>query len=67
MGAAYAGPAIDDLARLIVAYVICLKDSLRDFTDLTPLRPLIPGRLYEQISKASNPASLLAEIFERMD
>lgn len=60
MGAAYAGPA-DDLARLIVAYVICLKDSLRDSTDLSPLRPLIPGRLFEQIAKANNPASLLAK------
>ena len=59
MGAAYAGPA-DDLARLIVAYVVCLKDTLRDLNDLSPLRPLIPGRLYEQISKANNPASLLA-------
>ncbi len=60
MGAAYAGPA-DDLARLIVAYVICLKDGLRDSTDLSPLRPLIPGRLFEQITKANNPASLLAK------
>ena len=60
MGAAYAGPA-DDLARLIVAYVICLKDSLRDSTDLSPLRPLVPGRLFEQLSKASNPACVLAK------
>jgi ion channel-forming bestrophin family protein len=59
MGAAYAGPA-EDLAGLIVAYAICLKDGLRDITDLTPLRPLLPGRLYEQVVSASNPASRLA-------
>ncbi len=60
MGAAYAGPA-DDLAGLIVAYVVCLKDTLRDMTDLSPLRPLLPGRLYEQVTNAGNPASRLAK------
>jgi putative membrane protein len=60
MGAAYAAPA-DDLARLIVAYVVALKDSLRGLTDLNPLRPLIPGRLHEELTKASNPASVLAK------
>lgn len=60
MGATYAGPA-DDLARLIVAYVVAMKDNLRGLTDLSPLRPLVPGRLYEEITKASNPASYLAK------
>lgn len=60
MGATYAGPA-EDLARLIVAYVVCLKDNLRGLTDLSPLKSLIPGRLYEQLTKASNPPSVLAK------
>jgi putative membrane protein len=60
IGQCYAGPA-DDLARLVVAYVVCLKDSLRGLTDFSALRPLIPGRLYEQVTKASNPPSVLAK------
>jgi putative membrane protein len=59
MGAVYAGPA-EDLAGLIVAYVLCVKDNLRGITDFTPLRPLLPGRLYEQVVSASNPPSRLA-------
>jgi ion channel-forming bestrophin family protein len=59
MGYAYAPPA-DDLARLISAYVICLKDSLRDATDFSPVRSFVPGRLYEQIARANNAPSMLA-------
>ena len=59
MGAAYAGPA-DDLAGLIVAYVVCLKDTLRDMTDLTPLRRSFPAPVRAS-DQRGNPASRLAK------
>lgn len=59
MAATYAGHA-EEFGRLLVAYVVCLKDQLRDRTDLSYLRSLLPGRIYEPMSKAANPASMLA-------
>ncbi len=59
MGAAYAGPA-DDLARLVTAYVLLLKEQLRDHRDLEGVRHLLPGRVLERLVKASNPAQVLA-------
>lgn len=59
MGAVYAPPA-DDLARLVAAYVVMVKEQLRDGRDLTPVRPLISGRVLAQLREANNPASVLA-------
>jgi len=54
-----AGPA-DDLGRLIAAYPIALKQSLRGNDDLTELRPLLPGRLFEQVTSSKNPPLTIA-------
>jgi putative membrane protein len=59
MGAFYAGPA-DDLARLVTAYVVVLKEQLRDNRDLASIRHLVPGRILDRLAAANNPAQLLA-------
>jgi putative membrane protein len=59
MGAVYAGPA-DDLARLVTAYVLMLKEQLRDNRDTTGIRALVPGRVLEAMQRANNPAQRLA-------
>jgi putative membrane protein len=59
LGAAHAGPA-DDLARLVTAYVIAIKQYLRDDRDLSAIRPLISGVLYDEAAAARNPPSVLA-------
>jgi putative membrane protein len=59
MGATWAAPA-DDLARLVTAYVLLLKEQLRDQVDLAGIRQLVPGRVLERLAKASNPAQVLA-------
>jgi putative membrane protein len=59
MGAVFAGPA-DDLARLVSAYVLAIKQNLRDDQDLSALRPLVSGRLYDELRKAGNTPSLVA-------
>ena len=41
LGAVYAPPA-DDLARLVSAYVLMLKEQLRDNFDPELIRPLVP-------------------------
>lgn len=57
--AVYAGPA-DDLARLVTAYVLLLKEQLREVRDLTPVKNLLPGRLLGRLEQAANPAQVLA-------
>jgi ion channel-forming bestrophin family protein len=57
-GAAFAGPA-DDLARLLAAYALAVKQKVRDTRDFAELRPLVSGRVYEQLSKANDPPALL--------
>jgi putative membrane protein len=59
MGASYAPPT-DDLARLLTAYVVALKENLRGTRDWSLLRPLLPGRVFEQVIAAKNPPALLA-------
>lgn len=59
MGAIYAGPA-DDLARLIAAYVIAVRENLRGNRDLSMIRPLVPGRWLEAARSATNPPNILA-------
>ena len=59
-GAVYAGPA-GDLARLVSAYAYALKDHLRGKRDLSEIRPLVPGRLLEQLGTAANPPLMLGK------
>jgi putative membrane protein len=59
LGAVQAGPA-DDLARLVTAYVLLVKEQLRDGRDLDSVRHLIPGRVLVRLESAANPASVLA-------
>jgi ion channel-forming bestrophin family protein len=59
MGAGFAPPA-DRLAKLTSAYVLLLKEQLRDSKDLTPIRNLVSGRELERLAKANNPAQVLA-------
>lgn len=58
-GAVYGAPA-GELARLITAFVIALKEHLRGSGDQSGLRSLVPGRLLAEVSGAGNPPALLA-------
>lgn len=58
--AAVQAPPADDLARLLAAYVLMVKEQLRDGRDLGPIRHLVPGRVLTRLEKANNPASVLA-------
>jgi ion channel-forming bestrophin family protein len=60
-GAVYAPPA-GDLARLVTAYAYALKEYLRGGRDLSELRPLVPGRLMEQLTGAGNPPVQIARV-----
>jgi putative membrane protein len=59
MGAFYAGPA-DDLARLVTAYVVVLKEQLRDNRDVAGIHHLVPGRVFDRLATVNNPAQVLA-------
>jgi putative membrane protein len=59
MGAVFAGPA-NELARLVSAYVLAIKQNLRNDRDLSEVRPLVTGSLYDDLHKAGNPPSVLA-------
>ncbi len=58
--AAYAPPAAD-LARMLSAYVLLVKEQLRDHVELDSVRHLLPGRLHRRLEGVSNPASVLAK------
>ena len=57
---AQAAPPADDLARLVTAYAILLKEQLRDHRDLTCIRHLVPGRIFDRLQGVGNPAQVLA-------
>jgi putative membrane protein len=59
LAAQAAGPA-DDLARLLTAYLLVLKEQLRDNPDLTLIRHLVPGRVMDRLEQVSNRAQILA-------
>src|SRR5262249_39440530 len=59
MAAGFAPPA-DELAMLTSAYVIMLKEQLRDNSNPACVRHLVPGRVLERLAKANNPAQVLA-------
>ena len=60
IAAVYAGHA-EELSRLLAAYVIAVKLNLRGDTDLSKLRPLLPGRVLDKLKDVNNPPSLLAK------
>ncbi len=57
---AEAAPPADDLARMVTAYVVLLKEQLRDNRDLACVRHLLPGRVLERLAAVGNPAQVLA-------
>jgi putative membrane protein len=60
MGAVYAGPA-DELARLVSAWILLVKEQLRDHNDPESVRHLVPGRVLARLREVENPAQVLAE------
>lgn len=58
MAEVYAPPG-EKLAKTVTAYIVLLKEQLRDSRDLAPVRALVSGRELECLAKAANPAQLL--------
>jgi putative membrane protein len=58
-GAAFTGDAAD-LAQLVTAYPLALKQHLRGNKDLEEIRALVPPAAFDHIAAASNPPSVLA-------
>ncbi len=56
---AFVGEA-NELARLVSAYALALKQHLRSITDLSEIQPLVSGPLYARASAAANPPSIIA-------
>lgn len=59
MAGRYAPPA-EDLARLIAAYAIAVRETLRGTFESKCIASLVPGRLASRAATASNPPSILA-------
>jgi len=57
---AVAAPPADDLARMVTAYVVLLKEQLRDNRELTSVRHLLSGRVLDRLAAVNNPAQVLA-------
>lgn len=57
--AAYAGDA-KDLANLIAAYTLALKQHLRGNKDLSEVQPLVPQAVLDHAAGTTNPPSILA-------
>lgn len=58
-GAAFTGDA-RELAALVTAYPLALKQHLRNNKDLEELRAVLPPAVFEHASAASNPPSIIA-------
>lgn len=59
LASTYAGPA-DDLARMVAAYMIMVREQLRGNKDPNLLRNHLSGRQVERLQGVNNPASVLA-------
>jgi putative membrane protein len=57
--AVFAGPA-RELANLVAAYALALKQHLRGNRDLSEVQALVPPEVFTQASAAANPPSFLA-------
>lgn len=58
-GAAHA-PRSDDLADLVAAYVLCLKQGLRNNRDLSETEKYLPEDVYRDATHFGNPATAVA-------
>lgn len=58
-GAVYAGDA-SELAKLVNAYALVLKQHLRNNKDIEEVKEMIPNSVYEHALAASNPPSMIA-------
>ena len=63
IGQVWAGPA-DDLARLVSAYVLAIKQTLREDRDLEELAHYLPGRVFDKVRAAGSPATCLSRFIE---
>jgi putative membrane protein len=54
------GPPADDVARLLAAFAIALRERLRDRDPTEALRPWLSGRLLEEVGTAASPPARLA-------
>ncbi|MBM4097958.1 MAG: bestrophin family protein [Planctomycetota bacterium] len=63
VGHVWAGPA-DDLARLVSAYVLAIKQTLREDRELEELAHYLPGRILDQVRAAGSPATCLSRHME---
>lgn len=63
VGHVWAGPA-DDLARLVSAYVLAIKQTLREDRNLEELAHYLPGRIYDKVCAAGSPATCLSRHIE---
>jgi len=57
--ATFAGDA-SDLAGLVTAYPLALKQHLRGSKDLEEIRSLLPPAVFDHVSSAGNPPSIIA-------
>lgn len=60
MGQTHAGGKAEDLANLISAYALSVKQNLRNDTDLEEISHLLPAKLFEQASRAGNPPTIIS-------
>ncbi|QJW96410.1 bestrophin family protein [Frigoriglobus tundricola] len=58
--AAAGAPPADDVGRLLTAFALCLKQTLRGSKDFAELRHLVAGRVYERLGTAADPPGVLA-------
>lgn len=58
--AAHYSPPADDLAGLITAYVIAIRESLRGTFNEAAISSLVPGRIARRAAQAPNPPVVLA-------
>lgn len=49
-----------ELAQLVTAYVVCVKENLRETKHYAVVSGLVTGRLFDSVVKANNPPSIVA-------
>jgi ion channel-forming bestrophin family protein len=64
LGAVYAGPA-EELAGLIAAYVIAVRENLRGHKDLREVYHLLPGYIAQQATDAASPSTILSKFISQ--
>jgi putative membrane protein len=59
-GAAVFAGSAEDLANLVAAYALALKQHLRGNKDISEIKDLVSPELYDRASASANPPSMLA-------